>query len=82
MKKEDSRIQVELGDDAKYPVAGVGTIPFQLKSGNSLDFDIVLFVPVLSEPFGTSGIRESNRFWGQNRFESPSRTVFGWFSTY
>jgi hypothetical protein len=47
LKKQDSGVQVELGDDAKYPVAGVGTIPFQLESGNSLDFDDVLFVPGL-----------------------------------
>jgi hypothetical protein len=37
-------VQVELGDDAKYPIAGVGIIPL---SGNSLDFDDVLFVPRL-----------------------------------
>jgi hypothetical protein len=37
LKKKDSRVQVELGDDAKYPIAGVGTIPFQLESSNSLD---------------------------------------------
>jgi hypothetical protein len=34
----------ELGDDAKYLVARVGTIPFQLESCISLDFDDVLFV--------------------------------------
>jgi hypothetical protein len=28
-------------------VVGVGTIPFQLKLGNSFDFDDVLFVPEL-----------------------------------
>jgi hypothetical protein len=31
MKKQDSGVQVELGDDAKYPVTGVGTIPFKLE---------------------------------------------------
>ena len=44
LKKQDSGVQVELGDDAKYPIARVGTIPFQLESSNSLDFDDVLFV--------------------------------------
>jgi hypothetical protein len=44
--KKDSRVLVELGDDAMHhPVARVGTIPFQLESSNSLDFDDVLFVP-------------------------------------
>jgi hypothetical protein len=41
---KDSGVQVKLRDDAKYPVASVGTIPFQLESGNSLDFDNVLYV--------------------------------------
>jgi hypothetical protein len=45
MRKQNLGVQVELGDDAKYPVAGVGTIPFQLESGDSLDFNDVLFVP-------------------------------------
>jgi hypothetical protein len=44
LTEKDSRVWVELGDDAKYLVAGVGTIPFQLQSGNSLDFDNILFV--------------------------------------
>jgi hypothetical protein len=35
LKKQDSGVQVELGDDAKYLVAGVGTIPFQLELVNS-----------------------------------------------
>jgi hypothetical protein len=45
--EHDSRVRVELGDGAKYLVAGVGTIPFRLQSSNSLDFDNVLFVPSL-----------------------------------
>jgi hypothetical protein len=44
MKKQGLGVHVELGDDAKYLVARVGTIPFQLESGNSLEFDDVLFV--------------------------------------
>jgi hypothetical protein len=27
LKKQDSEVHVELGDDSKYSVAGVGTIP-------------------------------------------------------
>ena len=49
LKEQSSGVQVELGDDAKYPVAGVGTIPFQLQLGHSLDFDDVLFVPGLKK---------------------------------
>ena len=44
LKEHVSRVQVELGDDTRYPVAGVGTIPFQLQSSNSLNIDDVLFV--------------------------------------
>jgi hypothetical protein len=49
LKKQDLGVYVEVGDDAKYSVAGVGTIPFQLESGNSLDFDYVLFVSGLKK---------------------------------
>jgi hypothetical protein len=28
LTEQDSGVRVELGDDAKYPVAGIGTIPF------------------------------------------------------
>jgi hypothetical protein len=49
LKKQDSGLQVELGDDAKYSIARVGTIPFHLKLGNFLDFDDVLFVPGLKK---------------------------------
>ena len=49
LKEHVSRVQVELGDDAKYPIARVGTILLQLRSGNSLDFDSVLFVPSLKK---------------------------------
>jgi hypothetical protein len=51
LKKRDSRVQVELGGDAKYPVVGVGNIPFQLDLGNYSDFDDVLFVPGLKKKF-------------------------------
>ena len=49
LTKDISRVQVKLGDDAKYPIEGVGTIPFQLWLGNSLDLDNVLFVPGLKK---------------------------------
>jgi hypothetical protein len=62
MKKQDSGVQVELGDDAKYPVAGVGTIPFQLKSGNSLYFDDVLFVPDLRKNLLSVSVIEDKSF--------------------
>jgi len=62
LKKQDSRVQVELGDDAKYPVARVGTITFQLESSNSLDFDDVLFVPSLRENLLSVSVMEYKGF--------------------
>lgn len=49
LTEQDLGVQVEVGDDAKYPIVGIGTIPFQLESGNSLDFDDFLFVPSLKK---------------------------------
>jgi hypothetical protein len=43
---KDSRIHVELGDDAKYAVKGEGTIFFQLESSGWLEIQDVLYVPV------------------------------------
>jgi hypothetical protein len=62
LKKQDSRVQVELGDEAKYLVAGVSTIHFQLESSNSLDFDDVLFVPGLKKNFLSISIMEDKGF--------------------
>jgi hypothetical protein len=36
---------VELGDDATYPVVGVGSISFQMPSGDVLELSGVLYVP-------------------------------------
>jgi hypothetical protein len=37
-------MQVELGDDATYLVAGVGSISFQMPSGDILELTSVLYV--------------------------------------
>jgi hypothetical protein len=47
LTEKDSGIHVELGNDAKYAVKGVGTILFQLESGGSLETKDVLYVPGL-----------------------------------
>jgi hypothetical protein len=62
LKKQDSQVQVKLGDDAKYLVAGVGTIPFHLESNNSLEFDDVLFVPSLKKNFLLVSVMEDKGF--------------------
>jgi hypothetical protein len=79
LTEKDSRVQVELGDDAKYPVAGVGTIPFRLHPGNSLDFDNILFFPSLRKNLLLVSVMEDKGYavqccMEQERFrESESR---------
>jgi hypothetical protein len=51
LNKQDLRVQVELGDDVKYIVVGVGTIPFLPYLVNSLGFENVLVVPGLGKNF-------------------------------
>jgi len=61
-KKLDLGVQVDLGDDVKYQVAGVGTIPFQLKSGNYLDFEGVFFILGLMKNFLLVSVMEDKGF--------------------
>jgi hypothetical protein len=42
--EEDSRLQVELGDNAKYAVKGVGVASFPLESRKPLKISDVLYV--------------------------------------
>jgi hypothetical protein len=41
--------QVELGDDKRYKIEGVGSISFKLESGVRLHVDEVLYVPGLKK---------------------------------
>ena len=49
LSKEDSRLQVQLGDNAKYAVKGIGTTLFQLESGKPLRMSDVFYVPGLKK---------------------------------
>jgi hypothetical protein len=49
LTEKNSRLQVELGDNAKYAVKGVGTTSFQLKSRKPLKMSEVLYVPGLKK---------------------------------
>ena len=62
IKKQDLGVHIELGDDVKYLIEGGGTTLFQLKLGNSLDFDDVLFVPSLKKNFLTILIMEDKGY--------------------
>jgi hypothetical protein len=62
LTEQDSGVQLELGDDAKYSVVGIGTIPFQLESGNSLDVNDVLFVFGLKKKLLSISVIEDKGF--------------------
>jgi hypothetical protein len=48
-QEQEGGMSVELGDDATYPVRGVGSISFQMPSGDVLELSDVLFVPSLKK---------------------------------
>lgn len=47
--EENSRLQVELGENVKYAVKGIGTTSFQLNSEKPLEMCEVLYVPGLKK---------------------------------
>jgi hypothetical protein len=47
--EQNSQLQLELGDNSKYVVKGVGTTLFQLNSGNPLKMSEVLYIPRLKK---------------------------------
>jgi hypothetical protein len=49
LTERDSRVHVELDDDAKYAVKGEGTVLVQLEEGGSFDAWDVLYVPRLKK---------------------------------
>jgi hypothetical protein len=48
-QEQEGGMSVELGDDATYPMRGVGSISFQMPSGDVLELSDVLFVPGLKK---------------------------------
>jgi len=61
---QNSRVQVELFDNTKYLVIGVGTIPCQLELSNSLYFDSVLFVQCLKKHLLSISVMEDKGLVG------------------
>ena len=49
LEEKGSSLQVELGDDSKYAVKGVGKTSFQLETGDQLHMSNVLYVPGLKK---------------------------------
>jgi len=62
LTKQDSGVHVELGNDAKYTVKGVGTILFQLELGSSLEVKDMLFVLGLKKNLLSVSIMEDKGF--------------------
>jgi hypothetical protein len=58
LSEEDSKLHIELGNNAKYPVRGQGTIQFQLESGGSFDAQEVLYVHGLKKNFFSISVME------------------------
>jgi hypothetical protein len=49
LQEQEGGMSVELGDDATYPMKGLGSISFQMPSGDVLELNDVLFVPSLKK---------------------------------
>ena len=49
LEEKGSSLQVELGDNSKYAVKGVGKTSFQLETGDQLHMSNVLYVPGLKK---------------------------------
>jgi hypothetical protein len=47
IQEQEGGMTMELGDDATYPVRGVGSISFWMPSGDVLELDHILLVPGL-----------------------------------
>jgi hypothetical protein len=62
LMEQDSGVHVELCNDAKYVVKGVGTILFQLESSSSLEVKDVLYVPGLKKNLLAVVVMEDNGF--------------------
>jgi hypothetical protein len=62
LTEQDLGVHVELGNDAKYAVKGVGTILFQLESSSSLEVKDVLYVLGLKKNLLAVLVMEDNGF--------------------
>eukprot|EP00253_Pinus_taeda_P006047 PITA_06047 len=49
LEKKDLKVHIEMGDDRRYSVAGVGTIAFQREHGAPLTLTDVMYVPGLKK---------------------------------
>lgn len=62
LTEKDSSLQVELGDNSKYAVKGIGSTSFQLESGDSLYISDVIFVPGLKKNLPSNSALEDKGY--------------------
>ena len=61
-KKKFCSAQVELGDEVRYEVNGVGSISLQLESGSTLHLEEVLYVPSLKKNLISLSVLENKGY--------------------
>jgi len=49
LTEKETNLEIILGDDATYPVKGVGNVTLQLNQGNTIHLQEVLYVPDLKK---------------------------------
>ena len=49
LEEKDLKMHIEMGDDGRYSVSGVGTVTFQREHGASLTLTDVMYVPGLKK---------------------------------
>ena len=60
--EDDLELHIQLGNIAKYPVKGHGTMQFQVESGGSFDAQEVLYVPSLKKNLLSISVMEDKGY--------------------
>jgi len=57
-----TNLQIKLGDNAIYPVKGIGTVTFHLNQGQTIHLQEVLYVPNLKKNLVSISVMEDKGF--------------------
>eukprot|EP00253_Pinus_taeda_P032390 PITA_32390 len=60
--EKETNLEIILGDDATYPVKGVGSVTLQLNQGNTINLQEVLYVPDLKKNLVSISTMEDKGF--------------------
>eukprot|EP00253_Pinus_taeda_P001882 PITA_01882 len=60
--EKETNLEIILGDDATYPVKGVGNVTLQLNQGNTIHLQEVLYVPNLKKDLVSISVMEDKGF--------------------